>query len=245
MFHLFVFSADELYRRCSAPFSCGDQSGLLYPFWIPDREECGHPEFKLDCHSSVAEINICSVKYRILAADYTPRDIRLARSDYIGGLCPQHPINDPFTQNVFALAGDAGMISIYHECTPEFLQSFSPYVGDLDCEVNEKSYYVTRNLSSPLKDLGGTCKRNVSIPASGPALNTLQKNASRDNLKKALKEGFKVEFHRECSMCMDSGGACGYKKGSNNFLCYCKDHIHSHTCGNKGKLSFIYDDLLS
>ncbi|KAH0875271.1 hypothetical protein HID58_072633 [Brassica napus] len=226
-------SADELYRRCSAPFSCGDQSGLLYPFWIPDREECGHPEFKLDCHSSVAEINICSVKYRILAADYTSRDIRLARSDYIGGLCPQHPINDPFTQNVFGLAGDAGMISIYHECTPEFLQSVSPYVGDLDCEVNEKSYYVTRNLSSPLKDLGGTCKRNVSIPASGPALNTLLKNASRDNLKKALKEGFKVEFHRECSMCMDSGGACGYKKGSNNFLCYCKDHIHSHTCGNK------------
>ncbi|RID55416.1 hypothetical protein BRARA_G02680 [Brassica rapa] len=225
--------ADELYRRCSAPFSCGDQGGLLYPFWIPDREECGHPEFKLDCHSSFAEITICSVKYRILEANYTSRDIRLARSDYIGGLCPQHPINEPFTQNVFALAGDGDMISIYHECTPEFPQSVSPHVVDLDCEVNEKSYYVTRNLSSSLKDLGGTCKRNVSIPASGPALNTLQKNASRDNLKTALKEGFKVEFHRECSMCMDSGGACGYKKGSNNFLCYCKDHIHNHTCGNK------------
>ena len=217
----------------------------MYPFWIPDREECGHPDFKLDCHSSFAEITICSVKYRILEANYKSRDIRLARSDYIGGLCPQNPINEPFTQNVFALAGDGDMISIYHECTPQFPQYVSPYVGDLDCEANEKSYYVTRNLSSPLKDLVGTCKRNVSIPASGPALNTLQKNASRDNLKTALKEGFKVEFHRECSMCMDSGGACGCKKGSNNFLCYCKDHIHSHTCGNKGKLSFIYDDLLS
>ncbi|KAL0806974.1 hypothetical protein Bca101_099466 [Brassica carinata] len=225
---------DELYRRCSATFSCGDQSGLLYPFWIPSREECGHPDFKLDCHSSFAEITICSVKYRILEANYKSRVIRLARSDYIGGLCPQHPINEPFTQNVFTLAGDADMISIYHECTPEFPQYVSRYVGDLDCEANEKSYYVIANLSSPLKDLDGTCKRNVSIPASGPALNTLQKNASRDNLQKALREGFKVEFHRECSLCMDSGGACGYKKGSNNFLCYCKDHIHSHTCGNKG-----------
>nr|VDD63662.1 unnamed protein product [Brassica oleracea] len=55
------------------------------------------------------------------------------------------------------------MISMYYECTPDFPQSVSPYVGDLHCEVNEKSYYVTTNLSSPLlhesgdfsKDLGG------------------------------------------------------------------------------------------
>lgn len=138
------------------------------------------------------------------------------------------------------------MISIYNECSPKFPKYVSPHVGELDCEVNEKSYYVTTNLSSPLKHLGGMCKRNVSVPASGPALNTLQKNATRDNLKKALEEGFKVEFHRECSMCMESGGACGYnKQGSNNFLCYCVDHPHGRTCGNKGKLSFIYDDFIS
>ncbi|KAG2253452.1 hypothetical protein Bca52824_083588 [Brassica carinata] len=134
------------------------------------------------------------------------------------------------------------MISMYYECTPDFPQSVSPYVGDLHCEVNEKSYYVTTNLSSPLlhesgdfsKDLGGMCKRNVSVPASGPALNTQQKNKTRDNLKKALEEGFKVVLHKECSMCMDSGGAYGYTQGSHHFLCYCIDHLHGQTCGNKG-----------
>ncbi|KAL0806976.1 hypothetical protein Bca101_099468 [Brassica carinata] len=222
--------ADELHRRSSTRFSCGDQSGLLYPFWIPGREECGHPDFKLDCHRSVAEISICSVKYRILEANYTSRVIRLARSDYIGSLY------------VLSFAGDTDMISMYYECAPDFPQSVSPYVGDLDCEVNEKSYYVTTNLSSPLlhesggfsKDLGGMCKRNVSVPASGPALNTQQKNKTRDNLKKALEEGFKVVLHKECSMCMDSGGACGYTQGSHHFLCYCIDHLHGQTCGNKG-----------
>ncbi|CAH8360605.1 unnamed protein product [Eruca vesicaria subsp. sativa] len=216
------------------PFSCGNQSGLLYPFWIPGREECGHPDFKLDCHSSVAEINICSVKYRILAANYTSRVIRLARSDYSGGLCPQHPINGPFSQNVLPFAPDTDMLTIYNECPSDFPKYVSSYVGDLDCDVNEKSYYVTTNLSSPLKDLGGMCKRNVSIPASGPALDTLQKDTSRDNLKKALEEGFKVGLHKECLMCMDSGGACGYKHGSKSFLCYCVDHPHGRTCRNKG-----------
>ncbi|KAG2281033.1 hypothetical protein Bca52824_052253 [Brassica carinata] len=41
----------DLYHRCSTRFICGDQVGLLYPFWIPGREECGHPDFKLTCLS--------------------------------------------------------------------------------------------------------------------------------------------------------------------------------------------------
>ncbi|KAF8106351.1 hypothetical protein N665_0143s0021 [Sinapis alba] len=51
-------SAYDHYKRCSQPFRCGDQGGLLYPFWIPEREACGNPSFNLDFSGSVAGVVI-------------------------------------------------------------------------------------------------------------------------------------------------------------------------------------------
>ncbi|KAH0851725.1 hypothetical protein HID58_094513, partial [Brassica napus] len=70
---------DELHRRCSQSFSCGDQTDLFYPFWIPSRVECGHPDFQLQCSERFAEVSISAVKFRILEANSTSRVIRLAR----------------------------------------------------------------------------------------------------------------------------------------------------------------------
>ncbi|CAL9224752.1 unnamed protein product, partial [Arabidopsis halleri] len=95
-----VFSANELYGRCSQPFSCGDQRELFYPFWIPGREECGHPDFMLECNKNFTEVSISAVKFRILDVDYTSGFIRLARSDFISDLCPQDPLNAPFNETV-------------------------------------------------------------------------------------------------------------------------------------------------
>uniref|UniRef100_A0A0D3CYJ6 Protein kinase domain-containing protein n=1 Tax=Brassica oleracea var. oleracea TaxID=109376 RepID=A0A0D3CYJ6_BRAOL len=40
--------------------------GLLYPFWIPGREECGHPDFKLNCNGGFAELDISSITRRFV-----------------------------------------------------------------------------------------------------------------------------------------------------------------------------------
>ncbi|CAN6922894.1 unnamed protein product [Brassica oleracea] len=238
-----VSSADELHRRCSQSFSCGDQTDLFYPFWIPSRVECGHPDFQLQCSERFAEVSISSVKFRILEANSTSRVIRLARSDYIGGFCPQHSINAQFNENVLPFVPGTDNLTIYYGCSPNFPRSFPPLVGELDCGGDdEKSYYVTTNLSSPLlseiggflNDFSGQCKRNVSIPASGPALNTLQKNTTQDNLKKTLQEGFNVGLSHECLMCIASDGACGYNRISNESICHCIHQTYSLTCRKKG-----------
>ncbi|CAH8257284.1 unnamed protein product [Arabidopsis lyrata] len=44
----------ELHRRCGGPFSCGDQSELFYPFWKSGSEDCGLPDYKLDCSGGIA-----------------------------------------------------------------------------------------------------------------------------------------------------------------------------------------------
>ncbi|KAF8050072.1 hypothetical protein N665_2051s0007 [Sinapis alba] len=230
-----VFSANELYDLCSQPFSCGNQSGLRYPFWTSGREDCGHPDFKVNCSGGFAEIIIFSVKFRILEANYDSRIIRLARSDFIGGLCPKDLFNATFDERVLPLAPNTEFLTIYHDCNRRFPQYVSSYVGDLTCgdddgngdDDDRVNYYVTRNFSSPLlvgirsqlEDFGSSCK-SVSIPASGPWLYTLQNNRTRDNLQKALAEGFQLGPNQECSSCLASKGACGFNQNSDGFVCY-------------------------
>ncbi|KAL0713009.1 hypothetical protein Bca4012_019987 [Brassica carinata] len=229
-----VYSASELHRLCSTPFNCGNQEGLIYPFWIPGREACGDPDFKLNCTGGFAELTISSEKFIILEANSTSRVIRLARSDYIGDLCPPYPLNSsPFNQYLLPFAAGTEMLTVYYGC-PEVSQTDSTYLGDLDCEDDgdddENSYYVSRNQSSLL--LRGICKRYVSIPADGRSLNTLQSDPTPGNLKKVIAEGFKLGANRECSTCENSKGACGYNQSSNGFVCYCIDGHQNVTCGS-------------
>ncbi|KAF8091616.1 hypothetical protein N665_0441s0023 [Sinapis alba] len=265
----FVFSADdELHRLCSQPFSCGNQRGLLYPFWISGREDCGHPEFKVDCSGGFAELSISSVKYRILEANYDSGIIRLTRSDYIGNLCPKDPLNAQFNQSVLPLAPTTELLTIYYKCRQDFSQYVPTYFGALACggdddddddddedddddddddddgddDDDKRNYYVTRNLSSPLlqgispvlTNLSVFCDKSVSIPASGPALNTLQSTPSTDNLKKALEEGFEFGLNQDCSTCLTSGGACGFNRNSSGFTCY-MDDPNSRTRNNRNR----------
>ncbi|RID45867.1 hypothetical protein BRARA_I02562 [Brassica rapa] len=230
-----VYSAsEELHRLCSAPFSCGNQEGLFYPFWISGREECGHPDFKLNCSGGFAEFTISSAKFIILEANSTSRVVRLARSDYTGDLCPPYPLNSPlFNEYVLPFATGTEMMTIYYGC-PEVSQTDSTYLGDLDCEDDddddEKSYYVSRNRSSLA--LGEICKRHVSIPADGTSLNTLQSVPTLGSLKKVIAEGFKLGANGECLTCENSKGACGYNQSSNGFICYCIDGHQNVTCGS-------------
>ncbi|WZY76240.1 hypothetical protein YC2023_022624 [Brassica napus] len=239
------FNAAELHDRCSTPFICGYHSGLLYPFWIPGREECGHPDFKLTCIGGLAEVNIASVKFRILEANYTTRIIRLARSDLNGHLCPQNPSHAPLDQTFSLFSPDTELLTLYYGCGDfTFLTpAYDPaYIRDLGCDHDDEivgSYFVTRNLSSHVLDgvrdllrvLGVWCA-NVSVPASGPALKILQKFQTSDNLKKVVQEGVELGVDQECYMCIDSGGACGYNQTTRGFVCYCNNGPHSYICSS-------------
>ncbi|CAH8362299.1 unnamed protein product [Eruca vesicaria subsp. sativa] len=227
----YVFSSNEV---CSKPFSCGNQNGLRYPFWKLGREDCGHPEFEVNCTSGFAELSITSVKYRILEANYDSRIIRLARSDFIGGLCPKDLLNATIDESVLPLAPNTEFLTIYHDCNRAFPLYVSTYVGDLACEDDDDDdrirYYVTRNFSSPLLDgirgqlneFESSCK-SVSIRVSGPWLDALQNNRTQENLQRALAEGFQLGLGQECSTCLASDGACGFSQSSGGFVCYSKE----------------------
>ncbi|EFH64821.1 hypothetical protein ARALYDRAFT_894411 [Arabidopsis lyrata subsp. lyrata] len=58
----------------------------------------------------------------------------------------------------------------------------------------------------------------------------MERTPTLDNLKKALEEGFKLGLNKDCSMCIESGGSCGYNQVSRRFVCYCEGWTHNHIC---------------
>ncbi|XP_048604141.1 LEAF RUST 10 DISEASE-RESISTANCE LOCUS RECEPTOR-LIKE PROTEIN KINASE-like 2.7 isoform X2 [Brassica napus] len=238
-----VSSAGELYRLCSKTFSCCDQVRLSYPFWKPGRKACGHPEFELNCSGDFAELNISTVKFRIIDSGYY--ETTLIRTDYIDNLYPRNPLNAQFNENVVSFPYNTELVTIYYDC-PNFspLIPHSFYVGELVSGNNRRNYYVTKNLTSPLlEEIRGLlnnfremCKRNVSIPASGSALETLQRSPNTYNLKKAIEQGFDLYVNSDCERCMVSEGACGYNQTSSAFVCYCKDGPHNSSCPTHNRL---------
>ncbi|XP_033140240.1 LEAF RUST 10 DISEASE-RESISTANCE LOCUS RECEPTOR-LIKE PROTEIN KINASE-like 1.4 isoform X9 [Brassica rapa] len=242
---------DELHQRCSGPFSCANKEELFYPFWKSGREDCGHPDFKLDCNGEFAELDMSSVKYRILSMSYEDSPvIRLARSDYIGHLCPPDPRNASLSESILQLVRDTDLLTLYYDCNYLLPPgSVGSYIRTFGCGYERggrTSYYVTRNLSSHLlkgiSDLlynfTTLCSRNVSIPVSRQALDELEEIPSQDNLEKALDQGFELGVNNDCSECIKSGGACGYSKNSSSFICYCVDKPHSRTCRDTGLYKF-------
>ncbi|KAF8080193.1 hypothetical protein N665_0966s0006 [Sinapis alba] len=227
-YHLSCASSDyELYTLCSKTFSCGEHADVYYPLWGRGREACGHPDFKLNCSGGFAEFPLW------------PYMITLRRSDYINNLYPRNPLNVQFNEDVVSFSPDTELLTVYYDC-PNFssISHDNHYVGEFVSGNDRRNYYVTKNLTSPsLDDIRGLlnnfsemCKRNVSIPASGSALETLQRSPSQDNLKKAIEQGFDLYVNLSCRRCTNSGGACGYKQTSNLFVCYCKDGPQRSTC---------------
>ncbi|CAN7119398.1 unnamed protein product [Brassica rapa subsp. narinosa] len=234
------------YKQCSQTFLCGNQGGLLYPFWTPDRETCGYPGFKLNCSHGFAELTVSSVKFRILNANYTSRNIKLARSDYIDNICPSDPLNGPFYQEALQLANDTNLLTMLYDCqdlssiTYCIFEAYN-YVTDFQCKegVKNNNYCVVINSSSSLFNgrdgidyMKENCTDYVSMPVSGSNLHTLDSN----NLKKTLEQGFELQLKQDCSMCLESKGACGYDQTFNRFVCYCDDGTHGDTCSS-GKTS--------
>ncbi|CAF1901784.1 unnamed protein product [Brassica napus] len=232
-----IFTNDGRYKLCSQPFSCGDQKDLLYPFLIPDREECGYPGFMLNCSSGFAELTVSSVKFRILMADYDLHFITLARMDYTDNLCPSNPRNEQFNQSALQFADGTKLLTILYDCRdlPSNISNslVYNYVTDFQCEEDMeglRNYCFVKNSSSALlymrdgtKDLEKNCKKEVSIPVRESTLPSL----CSDNPNKSLEKGFNLEIKQDCLVCLESNGACGYNRG---FVCYCDDGTHGHNC---------------
>ncbi|CAH2079717.1 unnamed protein product, partial [Thlaspi arvense] len=231
---------DERHRHCAQGFVCANQRELHYPFWTPEREECGHPDFQVNCTGDFPELSISSVKFLILAMNF--QTIRLARKDYQNNICPQHPENAAINHDVLPFSKDTMLSVLYYNCSDP-MEDVDPNfdIRKLDCEddIGGQSYFVSS--ASHLRDgailyePSVSCERNVSIPVSRYALRKEEGTPTLKTIKKALHEGFELTWNSDCFGCLGSRGFCGHNMNSRAFICYCVDGPHEHTCDNSEK----------
>ncbi|XP_023637818.1 LEAF RUST 10 DISEASE-RESISTANCE LOCUS RECEPTOR-LIKE PROTEIN KINASE-like 1.3 isoform X1 [Capsella rubella] len=224
-----VLSVDKRHLHCSHLFKCGNQTELYYPFWTADREECGHPDFEVTCSGDFAEFSISSVKFQILEMNYESRIVRLARKDYLNNLCPQHLETALINKEVLPLYKDTEVLTFFYNCSDHPVD----YISQLQCwpdDTYEESYFVRKEFPSS-HEFTSSCKKTIDVAVSRSALKTAEINQSEETIKKALDKGFELTFNRDCSRCVKSKGSCGYNQQLREFVCYCINEPHKHTCG--------------
>ncbi|XP_019089666.1 PREDICTED: LEAF RUST 10 DISEASE-RESISTANCE LOCUS RECEPTOR-LIKE PROTEIN KINASE-like 1.3 isoform X1 [Camelina sativa] len=234
-----VLSVDERHKHCSPLFKCGNHTELYYPFWTADKQECGHPDFKVNCSGDLAEFSISSVKFQILEMNYESRIIRLARKDYLNNLCPEDSGSAPINQDVLPFYKDTELLTLLYDCpVPSVDYLPGDHIGQLPCgdDTDEKIYFMRKEISSSQELVGAnefrsSCKKTIEIPVSRSDLKTAEITQSPETVKKALGKGFEVRFNNDCSRCVNSKGSCGYNQHSREFVCYCINEPHKHTCG--------------
>ncbi|KAF2282695.1 hypothetical protein GH714_043712 [Hevea brasiliensis] len=243
---LFVSAVDERHQNCTATFDCGNITNIGYPFWGSNRPDyCGHPKFWLNCTDQAALITIKNLTYQVLEVNSEAHNLKVARTDYIGSICPNLLLNTTLDFSFFSYASDIQNITLYYGCPqlPSFLNPLAGIPGlstQFTCTLNNSDsggFYLTRNLgnfSATILNNLGSCANRVIAPATQSSVSTLESSLTQDNLVVALEKGFGLQWDSNnsvCETCNLSGGSCGYNTNTSLFACYCADQPELYSCG--------------
>ncbi|KAJ6421399.1 hypothetical protein OIU84_028718 [Salix udensis] len=209
-------SNDDLFTACKKEFVCGNISAG-FPFWGPGRPSaCGNPELELKCENNITTMKSNQVAYRVLEIQHEFKILRIAREDYLAGLCPPQFANSTFNRKVFEpVEGNRNFTFIYGcedaPTTIPGLISFNCKIKDVDGQ----SGYIKEGENGP----GKLCTGSVFVPVS---ITDFPPDWNMSSLEEQLKKGFEVrwKFDNECWKCSTSSGVCGFDNVANRSTCY-------------------------
>ncbi|KAG6742010.1 hypothetical protein POTOM_055292 [Populus tomentosa] len=194
-------SNDDLFTACRKKFECGRVSAG-FPFWGNDRSPaCGVPELEL----------------------------RIAREDYMVGLCSPQFMNSTFSPKVFEHVEGYKNLTFIYGCkdAPPTIPGRIPFICKRN-EVNDQGGYIQEGDTGP-----GECNRSVLVPVSKtdvprPPIKDLP--GWEELLRKGFEVRLKVDW-KACLECITSSGACGIDYATNQTTCYCPNQSSgSQTC---------------
>ncbi|KAJ6752860.1 WALL-ASSOCIATED RECEPTOR KINASE GALACTURONAN-BINDING DOMAIN-CONTAINING PROTEIN-RELATED [Salix koriyanagi] len=217
-------SNDDLYTACRKGFVCGGISAG-FPFLGAGRPSaCGIPELELKCdhEKNITTMNISQVAYRVLEINREFKTLRIAREDYLAGLCPPQFMNSTFNPKVFEPDEDNRNFTLIYGCedVPITIPPYSTFKCKIK-DVDGQSGYIKEGDYGP-----GECNGSVIVPVPKlyfpPGLNMPALEWKTSALEVKLKIGFEVrwKFERECQECYKSRGVCGFNNVTSQPTCY-------------------------
>ncbi|KAJ6421388.1 hypothetical protein OIU84_028707 [Salix udensis] len=225
-------SDDDLFTACRKEFVCGGISAG-FPFWGADRPPaCGIPELELKCDENyIAKMNISQVAYRVLKIYQNSPILRIAREDYLVGLCPPQLENSTFNPKIFEAYEGNIYFTLIYGCEDA---SANMYEGTFSCKIKDvdgQSGYIIEGEYGP-----GECNGSVIVPVSDfpPGWNTSVFEWDVAAFEVRLKTGFEVRWKVDmdlCGECSTSRGVCGIDNDTTQTTCYCPNQSSgSKTC---------------
>ncbi|KAJ6752868.1 hypothetical protein OIU74_027658 [Salix koriyanagi] len=210
-------SNDDLFTACKKEFVCGNISAG-FPFLGTGRPSaCGIPELELMCNeNNITTMNINQVAYRVLEINREFKTLRIAREDYLAGLCQPQFANSTFNPKILEpVEGNINYTLIYGcedaSANMPGRRSFSCKIKDVDGQ----SGYIKEGENGP-----GECNGSVIVPVS---ITDSITEMNTSDLEEQLKKGFEVRWKVDmdlCWECASSSGVCGFDNVTNQATCY-------------------------
>ncbi|XP_074308316.1 LEAF RUST 10 DISEASE-RESISTANCE LOCUS RECEPTOR-LIKE PROTEIN KINASE-like 2.4 [Silene latifolia] len=214
------------FNACSKTFTCGNMTGLSYPFYGLNRPQyCGHPGFELlDCDQNTQrnKIMILSQKFYVSHINLTSSTMNIARQDFSDGFgCPLALVNITIDFSLFEYTNsDSNITLIYDECAskcPSFPCPWGEAKSLPICFLTDK-LMIKFNMSKVV------CPNKLFLPVH----NTDVLATDEAGVYRPLSawNGFELKWNANdglCRECVGSGGQCGHDSESNKFFCFCTD----------------------
>ncbi|XP_044505189.1 LEAF RUST 10 DISEASE-RESISTANCE LOCUS RECEPTOR-LIKE PROTEIN KINASE-like 2.7 [Mangifera indica] len=205
------------YGDCNIPIRCGNLTAG-YPFWGVDRPSgCGHPDLQIFCENDKPIMKMNDLFYLVLNVDEKARILRIARDDYLGGICSPRFINTTLNPALFKYTNEYQMLTLLYACPNSTSLS-----GHFTCSftgTNKKDGYI---------DIGGkgpeACDAGVNVPF--PRSLILPATENRSVLEQAFRDGFQVKWNVNitfCEKCIESQGYCSHDDYFDEAICFCRN----------------------
>ncbi|KAJ6290649.1 hypothetical protein OIU76_028006 [Salix suchowensis] len=216
-------SNDDLFSACRKEFVCGVISAG-FPFWGADRPPaCGIPELEIKCENNCAKMNISQVAYRVLEINREFKTLRIAREDYLAGLCPPQFMNSTFNPKVFESDEGNRNFTLIYGC--EDAPITIPVPRTFNWKINDvygQSGYIKEGEDGP-----GECNGSVIVPVPilyfPPGWNTSVSEWKVETFEGQLKTGFEVRWKVNMDLCGEwstSRGVCGIYNVTSQTACH-------------------------
>jgi hypothetical protein len=244
---------------CNRTYNCGSFN-IPYPFWGDSRPEyCGQHGYNLiSCRDNLYPVlRFEALEFHVLNISKSNRTLTIARLDLLGGPCPPPSVQFQTTtlNYMFDYPLTVENITLLYDCPPQDnipnrfnCSQFGVSDGKINAYIEDESLFGIQHLPQLLHE----CKYSIKVPilrtSARDLLEDPQGEAPEEVLQQAMDQGFEVEYSdaylaSSCEACEASDGVCG-SNTTQQFVCYCSDHVQSHTCPKSGMHAFFSSHFL-
>ena len=223
-----IIKDEAKFEACSCFFECGKKN-FGYPFWGGNRsQDCGHPDFKLECHNNIyPQVKIISRNFYILDTRERDQTLTVVGADMVDDGCPEIPANTTVDDSPFECASNNDKLVYVYNCSNGIPNTVS---SELRCARKLEPVYDGYYVFPPEFGVGES--QSCSL-INVPFLQKYHTDVMTHFMtaKDALKKGFDLKYKEDygqgdCWECLQSGWQCGFNRTLKEFVCFSQPGMH-------------------